>query len=39
MEEIFEKLKEKKITIGEEKPVVEEVKVEKEEIEEPQRVP
>jgi len=39
MEEIASKLREKKITVGEEKPVIEEVKVEKEEVEEPQRIP
>jgi len=39
MEEIATKIKEKKITIGQEKPVIEEVKVEKEEIDEFQRIP
>ncbi len=39
MEEIAAKLKERKITVGEEKPVVEEVKVEKEETEEAPRIP
>lgn len=39
LEEIVAKLKKKKITVGEEKPVIEEVKVEKEEIEEQQRIP
>ena len=38
-DEIANKLKESKITIGEEKPVVEEVIVEKEEVEETQRLP
>jgi len=39
MEEIFAKLKEQKVTVGEEKPVIEEVKIEKEEVEETQRLP
>ena len=39
MEEIAAKLKEKKISVGEEKQVIEEVKVEKEETEEQQRIP
>ncbi|MBL7100418.1 MAG: HIT domain-containing protein [Nanoarchaeota archaeon] len=39
MEEVAAKLKEIKITIGEEKPVVEEAEVEKEETEEEQRIP
>lgn len=39
MEEIAARLKEKKITVGQEKPTIEEVKVEKEEIEEFQRLP
>ncbi len=39
MEETAAKIKEKKITVGQEKPVVEEVKVEKEELEEFQRLP
>lgn len=39
MAEMFSKIKEKKITIGDEKPVIKEVKVEKEGIEELQRIP
>ena len=39
MEDIAAKLKEKKISVGEEKQVIEEVKVEKEETEEQQRIP
>ncbi|MDP2908643.1 MAG: HIT family protein [Nanoarchaeota archaeon] len=39
MEEIAQKLKEKKITVGQEKPVIEEVKIEKEEIEGPEILP
>lgn len=39
MEIITAKIKEKKITVGQEKPVIEEIKIEKEEIEGPQILP